>query len=1069
MTHLMKQTLAALFFVILPGLVHANCDLLTTAEIPADQLGQVGAIQNGLQAAMQDDNALLQDGKFGAYTRVTLVQFCTAFPLADGVDTLTGTLNAARAYDALADLRPDWYGQTSVPAFSDKLLELAADSLNLTTLSLAGPTQLSGAILNGSTGTTDHCDSLQANDLPADAATGAFTLTIIDGDQWPDIAAICRDIAAPGGSDGTIAALTSFGTLEARLPGSLLQVMSPDFTLWLGEQIATRGPRLVGDDNVVAALVAEYRAENRPGAKRDFSPIYDRTFAACGQSDHTGITEFTGFEQVTLESFAGPVDVPKLLEPLTEETFSSRAALRTAIFAALDGQISACLREQISAAIESSDNFGNFYALNAEQATNLALVGDFADAAPVVPELIGKSAQSQTALLSGVRSMIQTATKARIDAEIELAAETLAAAAEPVDPFFDSLPPGLEDQIEPLTLTPTIGVTEATDSAILATVADTDFQKALLAAAFLPAPNAEVLKGNVRDVLTPIAAQKLAASVNRDMARLLAVVESPWGLTPDLQSAIAAAPAVTSVDFDPAVIAALQGLVGVQYPNNELFEIAVRAAVADLELADKERLVSEVRASAQRSAPDLNIPRQTHVALPDCGCVRRRDGDQQVYGFFPFWKAPELTPVASVEGAETVDDETYLIDFGLVGRAAFYGIEILTDANASPDTVRVSLRNDRIWEEGGWDFINAAHQHRAKADLAIRINGWQSWQAKDINDTARQIVGLLEPFRGLGNYAWRDTPRAYETMIDGLWGGWQVDGLTLEVPGYDATQAQAPNISNLITLITLIKQSAVGQRIDVNLAFDLKLTAEHRNTPLFGDIKDMLVGGDDRSVEHVLVWLQQPTTDSKKQLRLRMDLGGVQGAERAEILDNILPVVPGGGHRLIRTTRRDPLAAPAPEFSQFKDDLVYFRQNFGGVGFWPIPDPDNIDNIEMVVRVDDTFDPHWRQSVSHAGLDSVCAFVCPNRAYVATFAAILFIITTLVVWRAFYSGLAHKFAYDFKVAWATGGLFFIILLAMSICDPFAIFPPIFLTLMVLGMLAAIVYRSYQTAQHGPKP
>ncbi|PUB17391.1 hypothetical protein [Yoonia sediminilitoris] len=1070
MTYLLRQAMAVLLFVLVPGLVMANCDLLRTAEIPADQLAQVRPIQSGLRTAMQDDNALLQDGKFGAYTRVTLVQFCMAYPLPDDVDTLTGTLTAARDYDVLTRLRRDWYDQTSVPAFADKLLEIAPDGLNLTTLSLAGPRRMTAAILNGDSPSTQHCADLRPQDLPSDAQTAVQTFSMIDPVRWPDVPAICSSLAAPQGKDGTIAALTRFGKLEQALSSSLRQVMSPDFTLWLGEAIETRGPRLAGNADIVRALVTEYRAENRAGMQRDFSPIYDRPFPACGNSGETGIIAFTAFDQRLFDSLTAPVDVLTLLEPLGEQTFSSRPALRNAVLRTLDGQINACLHEQISAALDDDQNFGEFYTLNPELAENLALVEDFADAAPVLPMLIGKTAPSQDALLSGVRSMIQIATQERIMAEVELAAETLAAAAEPVEPVFDNLPVGLEDQIEPLDLNPTIGVTEATDSAILATVADPEFQKALLATTYQPAPNAEVLKGNVRDVLSPIAAQKVVTSVNRDMARLLSAVENPWALTADLRSAIQAAPAVTSINVNPDLVAVMENLADLEYPNTRLFETAVNAAVDNLGLDKTETPVTDIRILAERTAPALNAPRISHVALPDCGCVRLREGNKLIYGFYPFWKAPLASATTTVDSDEVQAEQTYLIDFGLVGRAAFYGVEIVTDEEASADSTRVSLRNDGFWQERGWDFINAAHQHRAKADLAIRLNGWQTWEEKDISAASQQITALLQPFRGISDYAWSQTPRPYESLIDGLWGGWQVDGLTLEVPGYDGSSAVTPNIGNIVTLVTQIKSSRIGERIDVNLAFDLNLDPKFQNVPLFGEIRELLVGGRNRDVEHVLVSLQQPTTDSKKQLRLRMDLGGARGAQRAEILDNILPVLPGGGHREIRTSPTPPSTVPGVEFSQFADDLVYFHQNFGGVGFWPIPDPTNDDTPEMVIRIDDTFEEHLLQSPLPGSISIFpCGFICTNRGLVATAAALLFMITGVIVWRALYSGAAHEFAYDYKAAWITGGLLLLILFAMNLCDPFGVFPKIIMILILLGGATAFGYHSYQAIKNGPKP
>jgi len=95
--------------------------------------------------------------------------------------------------------------------------------------------------------------------------------------------------------------------------------------------------------------------------------------------------------------------------------------------------------------------------------------------------------------------------------------------------------------------------------------------------------------------------------------------------------------------------------------------------------------------------------------------------------------------------------------------------------------------------------------------------------------------------------------------------------------------------------------------------------------------------------------LREPTGQSKKQLRATIDgLSDVRGYNRVAVLQSILPVIylPAGDGPFEEPipgvkAKPKPKAKPVPRTKAQKtaldDDIIYFRQNFGGVALWPAP------------------------------------------------------------------------------------------------------------------------------------
>ena len=91
----------------------------------------------------------------------------------------------------------------------------------------------------------------------------------------------------------------------------------------------------------------------------------------------------------------------------------------------------------------------------------------------------------------------------------------------------------------------------------------------------------------------------------------------------------------------------------------------------------------------------------------------------------------------------------------------------------------------------------------------------------------------------------------------------------------------------------------------------------------------------DSPVNKLLVFLNEPSSRAKKCLRLQVE-NEFHGAERVDVLRKVIPVLGRTEIREATGTERDGDDDKA-ELAQFIDDLSYLKDNFGGIGMWPVP------------------------------------------------------------------------------------------------------------------------------------
>ncbi|SNX71079.1 hypothetical protein SAMN05878503_10832 [Cereibacter ovatus] len=1100
--------------------------LLTLPARLPDPALRIDKIHRGLRSMLNNWSAALSDNRLGPYTRQALHELCLSVPLDPGVDVVAGTLALAQDYGEVAEVHELWRSYATDPRLAPRLTAVAAgSSVTLLPLRLAGPPALAkGALMEGGFGPT--CPQVDPGTLPADAKEGLAALTRAGAGLWPNLSSLCPALTPAAGGNASVAAtLAVYGGIERALPGALADLLSPDFAAWLTRDQDDRVPRLMGTDAAVLALLRDYRAAGAaPPPQAAVAP------ADPGPPTVTALDYFA-IETADFDAIKRALTADLDLGCLEGQGFATAAALKAAVMtaarASLLGGEGGCapkpeatpeakaaaeaeetppdpriapvtdrMLARIGAALDSNPQLmGHAFTLDDAKLNGLLLVPVTAPSAAALGKLRGIVAATRAELEAAVEATIRATTRDEIEVQVAAAASAVAGAAEPVDPGFDTRPAGVPE-FPDLPTPPAIGVTEATDGVMTVMVQDKEFWTALMQHEFAPASTPDVLKADVRRVLEPIAAAKVEKTVAAAMAAVAerGVVTESWTVTPDLVAAVAAA---ASIGSDGLLRETLARLVGLPYPFLPLFESALDAALAEGAAA-----AAEVPAPADRQAIRelvLSLARQrvvpgalsdaSRIAATDCGCISEREDNAQVYAFFPFWR---LDGQDRSFGRQAVS----AVNFRLVDRIALYGLELSDRLPAGA--------NDWL-DRVGAPLVRAAHIHRAKADYAITLAGWQDWSADRVARAVSEIARMVAPVPGAGRF-----------------GTTRPDGVTLIFPGYhDSHRTTTPDAGGIhrcrpaepcwtiLSLVEGLSRQLQPQGQTINIALDLAIdeaaadeTGErpalldelcsiladpadcHRADP------DHTTPVDPRSdagqalsyplVDRVLVFLPRPTSDSKKFLRYGLDWGIFHGEARENVLRRILPVVP---------PLEEMSSAPvqARELETLTTDLVYYQDNFGGVAFWPAPDPAAPTEAALwgafagqpaggeaggpVTRGSDWMTENWVFAwvPGAPAARGLCVLICPNRGSLGLAAGLIAGFVLLLVAGSFVSGLAPGVRLRRGLV-AVGTVALLAILAgLSVCDPLAVVAPVVLVGLMLGIFAGAVLTAWQVARNGPMP
>lgn len=371
--------------------------------------------------------------------------------------------------------------------------------------------------------------------------------------------------------------------------------------------------------------------------------------------------------------------------------------------------------------------------------------------------------------------------------------------------------------------------------------------------------------------------------------------------------------------------------------------------------------------AAARDQPLLPTKPLPWAAPPSCDCAAPRLS-QPLYAIYPGWFAQGPQPQE--------------VDFSLINRATFFALPLGDDA---------AINEVAGWDEAQTRFIRTALAHETRMDFGVVRADWKflATEPAAARDALVQQLTTQAPVR---IHELLDTPLPGLTSKAKAWlpGFGQVqrmgDGVTVffdRLPDAAREPLLAARFADFHTRFVKGLAQAMGQNRERHYAINLVMTDRQiadRNGPfdvgrLFELLKavedpDMAEGrivetsGDYRRNSNVelrfLVLLTEPTTQSKKTLRATIEASpGLFGGDRRIFLRSVVPL----------------LLLPQASAEQYRDDLVYVQDNFGGAGFWPVPLMGQQFNAEQQKALRNTFGPPPGIGVS----DALCGIVCPNR------------------------------------------------------------------------------------------
>ncbi|WP_157125773.1 hypothetical protein [Pandoraea norimbergensis] len=481
-----------------------------------------------------------------------------------------------------------------------------------------------------------------------------------------------------------------------------------------------------------------------------------------------------------------------------------------------------------------------------------------------------------------------------------------------------------------------------------------------------------------------------------------------------------------------------------------------------------------------RKRPAFDPTRQVHWDGNGCGCVL----DQlqgEIYGFFPFWMA----------GPSQVVNFSTLTSIGYYG-ATFDDTGKLQQANDGRDFVELAQAGASL----PGDFVSVAQRHQSNVQWVIQRNDWRTWARLDKNRKEQVLERVGEDIVRLLSTRLRNWTATVSNHLPfgARFAPTNGGGVVIFFDGYpdDPVSVQAFN-QFIDQLRTKLRKAGAGDRIDIMMRHDrvghgaydyenlLKLVMENDRNPS----TDMLarVERERNRRPHFLVLLDEPTTDSKKALRLSVE-GGLHGEERQLVLRQIVPVI---------TFDND-------NWQQLQDDIIYAQDNFGGIGFWPMPmrtdakagdaagdksggasgagaadataatvaelsPTPGVQACTMTRSISECLADYY-QKPAGAQASAVCKTVCENlyAFRLATKIVLLLLLGCAVAyyvscrWRELMARYRHAPAVVIAAVWI------LLALALLFCDPFlrwlarGYMIPIFLVLFIIALIAWYQYQ-----------
>ena len=406
-----------------------------------------------------------------------------------------------------------------------------------------------------------------------------------------------------------------------------------------------------------------------------------------------------------------------------------------------------------------------------------------------------------------------------------------------------------------------------------------------------------------------------------------------------------------------------------------------------------------------------------------CGCVPPLT-QELVYGLYPFWQARAK--------------ETQQIQFNLYNRIGYLGAQITDSGEIVTAT---SLTPDNA------GFVRTARRFGTKVDLIVHRSDWSRFLNLPDGDVivdraVRDTVALIDA-------PYTDFSTRLKNFLLPFWDqpAHLFDGVTLyfdnaPTDGAGKEKFRAFYRSFVHKLIAAMQKSKRPYMLSIVVPdHELGADGAYGFEQLMGYIRLAQMPGNPRLPEgaesadyigttditvNLLVLMHEPTGAGKKALRARVDNTEViQGHRRVAFLNALAPVIfhSGGEPK-----------APIESVDKVRLDLdlAYFKWQYGGAAFWPMPQADTVNGQ----AVDEGLATNYGFANKPGSVGGVCDLVCPHRSAVrllfmgllATGAVAL----GLYVWVCAVRRLGRLYIAGL---WLCGVLMLVVGLALLSCDP----------------------------------
>lgn len=313
------------------------------------------------------------------------------------------------------------------------------------------------------------------------------------------------------------------------------------------------------------------------------------------------------------------------------------------------------------------------------------------------------------------------------------------------------------------------------------------------------------------------------------------------------------------------------------------------------------------------------------------GCAQ--DSSKVVYGLYPFWMAT---------------GKLQEINFSVLSRIGYFALTF--DENGQ-------IEQPIHWQKKRphADFINEAHKYRTKMDLVIFNDEWDQWSKYTVEETTVVIDKLTTNIVKLVSEKLNNYPiNALKPYVSFGFSPTRTmgDGVTIDFD-FESMKGKEPEemFSSLYVLVNQLREKLkqAGDHYFLNLMVPMRSLFKQEGVYTLDNMNKLT-----NDVDLILVSLEEPIRPHMDQLRQKIIDRKFTSQEERTLLRKIVPVI-----------------SPSHQKDELEEIVAYFEDNFGGVGFWPIPLSQKGKEYVGTQVI--------RKEFSFTEEGPVCQFVCPHR------------------------------------------------------------------------------------------